>query len=115
MELGPIAHVVKLGQFHGDADAYYVRSDKFNKPMLWTLPNGSVAEGMTADGILSSEDSDNRNLPIHDMKVYSLDGHPFPEGLVTVPCNRGGAGNGNSNSNSRVLIACDSNWFTYRI
>ena len=94
LALGKVAHVVKLGQFHGDADAYYVRAPQFGKPKLWTLPEGSVAEGTTADEILSAT-----NLPISGANLYNLLGHPFPEGLVTVPCNTGGG---------PLLIACDS-------
>lgn len=94
VKLGKIAHVVKLGQFHGDADAYYVRAPQFDKPKLWTLQGGSVAEGTTADEILSTD-----NLPIPGAKLYNLQGHPFPEGLLTVPCNCDGA---------PLLVACDS-------
>lgn len=97
LKLGPIAHVVKLGQFHGDADAYYVRAPQFQNggkaPKLWTLPGGSVAEGTTADEILSDT-----NLPIPGARLYNLKGHMFPEGLMTVP----------SAKNGPVLIACDA-------
>jgi len=81
LELGPIANVVKLGQFHGDADAYYTRAPQFDNPKLWTLPGGSVAEGTSADEILSET-----NLPMDGAKLYHMKEHPFPEGLVTVPC-----------------------------
>ena len=94
LALGKIAHVVKLGQFHGDADAYYVNAPQFGKPKLWTLAGGSVAEGTAADEILSPT-----NLPVAGAKIYNLQGHPFPEGMMTVPCNVGGG---------PLLIACDS-------
>ncbi|KAL3925791.1 MAG: hypothetical protein SGILL_000172 [Bacillariaceae sp.] len=98
LKLGTVAHVVKLGQFHGDADAYYVRAPQFHSPKLWTLPNGSVAEGTNADGILTPGASDS---PIVGSKIYSLEDHPFPEGLITVPCE-------SSEGSSRLLVACDS-------
>mmetsp|Transcript_30988 Transcript_30988/g.51209 ORF Transcript_30988/g.51209 Transcript_30988/m.51209 type:complete len:295 (+) Transcript_30988:106-990(+) len=94
LKLGTIAHVVKLGQFHGDADAYYAKAPQFQKPKLWTLPEGSVAEGTTADEILSDT-----NLPVMGAKFFNLQGHPFPEGLMTVPCHTGGG---------PLLVACDS-------
>lgn len=96
LKLGPVGHVVKLGQFHGDADAYYCRAPQFQSPKLWTLPAGSVAKGTKADGILSSNAS---ALPIEGAKVYTLDGHPFPEGLMTIPYNAG---------HGMLLVACDS-------
>lgn len=43
LALGPVRRVVKLGQFHGDADAYYVKDPKFQQPELWTLEGGSTA------------------------------------------------------------------------
>ncbi|KAL3907881.1 MAG: hypothetical protein SGILL_008692 [Bacillariaceae sp.] len=98
LKLGTIAHVVKLGQFHGDADAYYVRAPQFNSPKLWTLPQGSVAEGMKADGILTPEAAE---LPITGSNIYNLECHPFPEGLMTVPCQ-------SSQGSSKLLVACDS-------
>jgi hypothetical protein len=99
LKLGKVSHVVKLGQFHGDADAYYVRAPQFGKPKLWTLPNGSVAEGTTADEILAS---DNTHVPIPGAKVYNLQGHPFAEGLMTVPCATTGDAGG------PLLVATDS-------
>lgn len=94
LKLGKVAHVVKLGQFHGDADAYYARAPQFRKPKLWTLPSGSVAENTEADEILSET-----NLPISGAKLYNLQGHPFPEALITIPC---------ANGSGPLLIACDS-------
>jgi len=90
--LGKVTNVVKLGQFHGDADAYYTRSPQFGSPKLWTLPEGSVAEGTKADFILSKD-----NLPIKGAQLYELKGHFFPESLMTVPCSKG-----------NLLIGCDS-------
>jgi len=90
LQLGPIAHVVKLGQFHGHADAYYVRAPHFlnpetkKKPKLWTLPGGTVAPATEADEILSST-----NLPVEGAKLFHMEGHPFPEGLMTVPSSDG--------------------------
>lgn len=43
LALGPVRNVVKLGQFHGSSDAYYVRSEKFASPAYWTLPGGTTA------------------------------------------------------------------------
>ena len=94
LKLGKVAHVVKLGQLHGDADAYYARAPQFGEPKLWTLPNGSVAEGTNADEILSET-----NVPVPGAKLYNLQGHPFPEGLMTLPCTSGAG---------PVLVATDS-------
>ena len=99
LKLGTVAHVVKLGQFHGDADAYYVRAPQFNSPKLWTLQDGSVAEGIKADGILTPGSTE---LPIAGSNVYNLEGHPFPEGVMTIPCQS------SSQGASKLLVACDS-------
>ena len=126
LQLGTIRHVVKLGQFHGDADAYYVTAPQFaagtgtgtgseidgssdntttqqkaDRPKLWTFEGGSVAEGLVADEILSDT-----NVPIAGSKVYNMTGHPFPEGVMTVPY---ASRDNNSSSNTKnLLIACDS-------
>lgn len=43
LALGPVRRVVKLGQFHGAADAYYVKNPKFGTPECWTLSGGTTA------------------------------------------------------------------------
>lgn len=43
LKLGHVKRVVKLGQFHGAADAYYVCDPKFGKPELWTLNGATTA------------------------------------------------------------------------
>lgn len=43
LALGPVRRVVKLGQFHGAADAYYAKDPKFESPEFWTLNGGSTA------------------------------------------------------------------------
>lgn len=91
LALGPIGHVVKLGNFHGDADAYYSTAPHLGNPKLWTLPGGSVAEGTVADAILGA------NLPVQDAKIVPFPGHPSPEAAIIVPCAEG-----------KVLIACDA-------
>jgi hypothetical protein len=112
LKLGQIKHVVKLGQFHGDADAYYVKSpqlvsgdedggdsEQLERPKLWTFQRGSVAHGIEADEILAET-----NVPMAGSKIYNLDGHP------TVPYTKSDGSNnnkGNINKGS-ILIACDS-------
>lgn len=91
LALGPIGHVVKLGNFHGDADAYYTIAPHLGSPKLWTLPGGSVAEGTVADAILGAD------LPVPDAKLVPFLGHPSPEAAIIVPCAEG-----------KVLIACDA-------
>jgi hypothetical protein len=99
LKLGSVTHIVKLGQFHGDADAYYRSAPQFMKedgtrPKLWTLPGGSVAEGTEADCLLSDS-----NVPIRGAKLYELKPHACPEGLLSVPC--GGEG-------GPLLVGCDA-------
>lgn len=97
LELGRIANVVKLGQFHGDADAYYLRAPQFQRdgagPQYWVLPGGSVAEGIAPDCVLSDT-----NVPVEGAILYHLKGHPFAESVMTAPCDSGGP----------VLITCDT-------
>lgn len=44
LELGPIKHIVKTGQFHGAADAYWTLHEKFGRPKYWAMPGASIAE-----------------------------------------------------------------------
>mmetsp|Transcript_13142 Transcript_13142/g.32474 ORF Transcript_13142/g.32474 Transcript_13142/m.32474 type:complete len:283 (+) Transcript_13142:41-889(+) len=85
LKLGRIAHVVKLGQFHGSSDAYYVRAEKFNAPKYWTVAGGSCAEGMAADVVLAPSGP----LPVEGATFYQLDGQPFPESIMLLPSAHG--------------------------
>ena len=101
LALGKIRNVVKLGQFHGAADAYYVLSPQFESPKLWVLPGGSVADGLVTD-TMTIETMTSTALPVANSKLFTFDGHPFPEGFMTLPLSSTSDGKAEN-----VLVGCD--------
>lgn len=95
LALGPIRSVVKLGQFHGDADAYYLRNPKFNSPKYWGAVGATISRGLEIDYILNKE---NVTLIDDEAELYTLPELPFIESVVTLPIPNHG----------RLLIACDA-------
>lgn len=92
LALGKVRHVVKLGQFHGYADAYYCLCRKFESPKLWTLPGGTTAPGIEADRIMDGD----ANLPYPGASLYVLEPLPYKEAVMYIPHPRGD-----------VLLVCD--------
>ena len=78
LHIGPVKHVVKLGAFHGAADAYYLNAPKFGAPKYWALDGMRYADGLEKPNTLGTE------LPIKGAVLHTLES-PFPEAVLTVP------------------------------
>lgn len=91
--LGTVKHVVKLSDFHGIDDPYYV--DRY-KATLWALPGMTHAGGLTT----GREVSEGGELPFSGARLFSFKNGRKPEGVIV---KEGGGG---------VLICCDclQNW-----
>lgn len=95
LALGPIRNVVKLGQFHGQFDAYYIRSEKFNSPKYWAAAGATVSKDLKIDTMLTEESI----CAINDTaELYIMPEMPFIECVVTLPVP----------NNGRLLVAVDS-------
>lgn len=77
LALGPIRNVVKLGQVHGDADAYFVRHPKFIAPKYWRAVGATVSNVLEIDYELNQQ---NVTTIINEQaELYTLPGLPFIE------------------------------------
>lgn len=94
-KLGKVAHVVKLGAFHGADDPYYVHE---HGAKLWAFPRAKHDGDITTNVELE----DGAELPAPDTKVLQFKQTKFPEGVVFVE--RAGG----------ILLTCDSlqHWAT---
>jgi len=88
-KLGKVAHVVKLGAFHGADDPYYVRE---HGARLWAFPRAKHQGGITTDVELT----DGGELPVPSTSVLKFQHSRFPEGVVHIERHGG------------LLITCDS-------
>jgi hypothetical protein len=93
--LGKIAHVVRLGAFHGMDDAAYV---KRYGAKLWAPPEVDVAEGL----ILDHELRPGGELPLTDARLFTFEASKTPETVLHLERHGG------------MLLTCDSiqNWET---
>lgn len=91
--LGPIKHIVRLGNFHSMDDLAYVQQ---YKPQTWSHPEMRLADGITRDHALDTGSA----TPIAGASIHGFTGAKHPELVMHVPRHGG------------VLIACDSiqNW-----
>lgn len=83
LELGVVKHIVKLGQFHGAGDAYYLKAPKFDSPTYWVHPGAAIAEGLPGAQVLGEN-----GVPVDKAVVSTLEG-PYNESVMTVPLNSG--------------------------
>jgi hypothetical protein len=86
-ELGEVAHLVKLGAFHGLDDPYYV--DRY-RPTMWAPPGSTHKRGLSHDRDLTEEASP------PGTRVFAFRHTERPEAALIVP-----AGGG-------TLITCDA-------
>lgn len=93
LALGPVRHVVKLGQFHGSADAYYVRNPKFGSPRYWGATGMTTAEGLDFSDFLAPG-----SAPVAGSEVIVVEGMPYPECVILAPVP----------GRARALIVCDA-------
>lgn len=94
LALGPVRHVVKLGQFHGAADAYYVRNPKFGSPRYWGAAGMTTAPGLAFTDTLAP----GGNAPVAGADVVAVDSMPYPECVILAPVP----------GRPRALIVCDT-------
>lgn len=88
--LGKVAHIVRIGAFHGRDDAFY--RHHYADAQLWTLT------GMTYESDLSSDRhlTPNGDLPFPDCSLFVFETSTRPEGILHIKRNGG------------ILISCDS-------
>ena len=93
--LGPIAHVVRLGAFHGRDDPFY--RDRYGAK-LWALPGSVHADGRQADFELAAQGA----LPFGDAQLLVFESAKHPEAALLLRRDGG------------VLLTCDAiqNWAT---
>jgi hypothetical protein len=93
--VGPIAHVVRLGAFHGRDDPFY--RDRYGAK-LWALPGSMHADGREADHALVPHGM----LPLRDAELFVFESAKYPEAALLLRRDGG------------VLVTCDSvqNWAT---
>jgi hypothetical protein len=91
--LGSIAHVVRLGAFHGRDDPFY--RDRY-QAKLWALPGSMHADGREADRALDPHGA----LPLRDAELFVFASAKYPEAALLL------------RRDSGILITCDAvqNW-----
>ena len=74
-KLGRIAHIVRLGSFHGVDDAFYV--DRFDA-QYWTVAGMEHAPGFGGEAQILARD----NLPVEGADWFEFADLRFPEGVM---------------------------------
>jgi hypothetical protein len=69
--LGEVKNVVRIGNFHGMDDRYYVDT---HAARFWCLPGRQAREEPSPDGLLSAD-----NLPFDGSALHVFEGANFPE------------------------------------
>lgn len=91
--LGQVKHVIKLGDFHGMDDRFYV--DRYQAD-FWAMRGMEHAEGLNSTQILSPA----HPLPVSNASFFAFETSKRPEGIIHLHREEG------------ILITCDSlqNW-----
>jgi len=89
-ELGEIAHIVRIGAFHGRDDAFY--KHQYPEAQLWTLKGMTYDSGLEPDKELVPEGE----MPFPNCSLFEFATANQPEGILHVDRDGG------------VLISCDS-------
>ena len=87
--LGPVAHVVRLGAFHGRDDPFY--RDRYGAT-LWSLPGSMHVDGREADQPLVRHGP----LPLRDAELFVFESAKYPEAALLLRREGG------------VLVTCDA-------
>jgi len=87
--LGRVAHVIRLGAFHGRDDPFY--RDRFGAA-LWSLPGTPHADGRDADQALGQH----APLPLRDAEVFVFQSAKHPEAALLLRREGG------------ILVTCDA-------
>lgn len=88
--LGNIAHVVRIGAFHGRDDAFY--KDRYPNALLWTLKGMTYESGLKSDRDLNPQGS----MPFLGCSLFVFETSRLPEGILHIEREGG------------ILISCDS-------
>lgn len=89
-DLGTVAHIVRIGAFHGRDDAFY--RNRYPKAHLWTL------KGMTYDNGLQSDREliPGGTMPFPGCSLFVFETSSVPEGILHIEREGG------------ILLSCDS-------
>ncbi|MGI4850752.1 MAG: hypothetical protein ACRYGR_02280 [Janthinobacterium lividum] len=88
--LGNVAHIVRIGEFHGRDDAFY--RHQYPDAQLWTLKGMTYESSLKSDRELTPEGI----MPFPDCTLFVFETSTFPEGILHIKREGG------------ILISCDS-------
>lgn len=89
-QLGPVAHIVRIGAFHGRDDAFY--RSQYPNAQLWALKGMIYENGLKPDRELTPEGE----MPFLGCSLFIFKTSTFPEGIVHIKREGG------------ILVSCDS-------
>ena len=88
--LGNVAHIIRIGAFHGRDDAFY--RGQYPSSLLWTLKGMTYENGLKSDRNLMPGGT----LPFSDCSLFVFESSQLPEGILHIEREGG------------ILISCDS-------
>ena len=88
--LGNVAHIVRIGAFHGRDDGFY--RNQYPASLLWTLKGMAYENGLKSDRELIPEGA----MPFPGCSLFVFETSKFPEGILHIEREGG------------ILISCDS-------
>jgi hypothetical protein len=88
--LGKVAHIVRIGAFHGRDDAFY--RSHYPDALLWGLAGMTYENGLTSDRDITPGGA----MPFTGCSLFVFETSRYPEGILLV--NREGG----------ILVSCDS-------
>lgn len=89
-QLGQVAHIIRIGPFHGRDDAFY--RNRYPNALLWVLRGMTYENGLKADRELTTEGS----MPFPGCSLFVFETSVLPEGILHIEREGG------------ILISCDS-------
>lgn len=88
--LGSVAHIIRIGAFHGRDDAFY--RNQYPNSLLWTLKGMTYENGLKSDRDLIPGGI----MPFPDCSLFVFETSQLPEGILHIKREGG------------ILISCDS-------
>jgi hypothetical protein len=88
--LGSVAHIIRIGAFHGRDDAFY--RNQYPNSLLWTLKGMTYGSGLKADCDLIAGGA----MPFPGCSLFVFETSKLPEGILHIEREGG------------ILISCDS-------
>lgn len=89
-QLGRVAHIVRIGAFHGRDDAFY--RNLYQSAQLWTLKGMIYENGLKSDRELIQ----GGNMPFPECSLFVFETSSLPEGILHIEKEGG------------ILVTCDS-------